>query len=212
AVADRIVLTKTDIAKDPASRTDMQTLREGLSQLNPGATILDGNDQGFDIRHLFDTSLYDPATKGFEVQRWLNAEAFEEDHHTHHHEHHHHKHDVNRHGKEVQAFSLVLDEPISSIAFMIALELLIANQGADLLRVKGIINLAEKPDKPVIIHGVQHIFHEPVWLDKWPTEDRRTKLVFITRNIPQETIESFFRAWQRVGDEREAPTPRAFSG
>ena len=208
AVADRIVLTKTDLAKDPASRTDLKKLRSTLSQLNPGARILDRSDQRFDIRHLFDTSLYDPATKGFDVQRWLNAEAFEDDHHTHHthHHHHDHEHDVNRHGTEVRAFSLVLDEPVSSMAFRIALELLIANQGADLLRVKGIINLAERPDTPVIIHGVQHIFHEPLWLDKWPTEDRRTKLVFITRNIPQETIEALFGAWRRLDDECEAPT------
>lgn len=202
AVADRIVLTKTDLAKDPASRTELKKLRDGLSRLNPGAPILDRNDQRFDMRRLFDTSLYDPATKGFEVRGWLNAEAFEDDHHAHHD----HEHDINRHGTEVQAFSLVLDEPVSTVAFTVALELLIANRGADLLRVKGIINLAEKPDTPVIIHGVQHIFHEPVWLDKWPTEDRRTKLVFITRNIPQETIETFFRAWQRLDDEGEAPT------
>jgi len=103
----------------------------------------------------------------------------------------------------------VMDEPVSTMAFTVALELLIANQGADLLRVKGIISLAEKPEEPVIIHGVQHVFHEPVWLDKWPTEDHRTKLVFITRNIPRETIDSFFRAWQKFGSKQDAETPLA---
>ena len=153
AVADRIVLTKTDLAKDSASRTDLKKLRSALSQLNRGAPILDRSDPRFDIRRLFDTSLYNPATKGFDVQKWLNAEAFEDDHHAHH-GHHDHGHDVNRHGTEVRAFSLVLDKPVSTMAFTIALELLIANQGADMLRVKGIINLADKPDTPVIIHGV----------------------------------------------------------
>ena len=211
AVADRIVLTKTDLAKDPASRKDIRTLRERISRINPGALILDGNDEHFAFAELFDTALYDPATKGFDVQNWLNAEAFEASHdhghhdhgrgHDHHHAHDDDPHDVNRHGNEIQAYSLVLNEPISTMAFTMALELLIANQGADLLRVKGIVNLAEKPDNPIIIHGVQHIFHEPVWLDEWPTEDRRTRLVFITRNIPQETIDLFFRAWQRFGDQ-----------
>lgn len=227
AVADRIVLTKTDLAKDPASQNDIRILRQSISRINPGAPILDRNDPGFDFRELFDTALYDPAIKGFEVQEWLNAEAFEDandnahhdhahDDHTHHdhthhdhahHDHGEHGHDVNRHGTEVQAYSLVLEEPISTMAFTVALELLIANQGADLLRVKGIICLAEKPDNPVIIHGVQHVFHEPVWLDEWPTIDHRTKLVFITRNIPRETIDTFFRAWQRFGGDSDVKAP-----
>lgn len=220
AVTDRIVLTKTDLAKDPASQNDVRDLRATLSRLNPGAPILDRNDAGFAFGELFDTSLYDPATKGFEVQAWLNAEAFEDTHeHGHHgHEHDHahshghghdHAHDVNRHGSEVRAYSLVLDEPVSTMAFTVALELLIANQGEDLLRIKGIVGLAEKPDNPVIIHGVQHVFHDPVWLDAWPTEDRRTKLVFITRNIPQKTIDTFFRAWQKFGSAQDTQTPRA---
>lgn len=213
AVADRIVLTKTDLAKDPASLKDIGLLRETISRINPGSPILDRNDPDFDFLELFDTALYDPAMKSFDVQQWLNAEAFEEPHdhghahHDHHHAHHDHAHhdhgepghDVNRHGTDVQAYSLVLDEPVSTMAFTVALELLIANQGADLLRVKGIVNLAEKPENPVIIHGVQHVFHEPVWLDKWPTEDHRTKLVFITRNIARETMDTFFQAWQRLG-------------
>jgi len=220
AVADRIVLTKTDLAKDPASQKDIRILRETISRMNPGAPVLDRNDPGFDFRELFDTALYDPVMKGFKVQEWLNAEAFEDAHvhnhalHAHDHGHAHqdhmeHRHDVNRHGTEVQAYSLVMDEPVSTMAFTVALELLIANQGADLLRVKGIISLAEKPEEPVIIHGVQHVFHEPVWLDKWPTEDHRTKLVFITRNIPRETIDSFFRAWQKFGSKQDAETPLA---
>lgn len=199
AVADRIVLTKTDIAKDPTSRADIKTLWEQIRRLNPSAPILDRNDQHFDLRQLFDTSLYDPATKGFDVQTWLNAEAYADERNSHHH---HHDHDVNRHGTDIRAFGLVLDQPVSALAFMVALELLIANQGADLLRMKGIVNLAEKPETPAVIHGVQHVFHEPVWLDRWPSKDRHTKLIFITRNMSQETIEKFFKAWQSVGDER----------
>lgn len=197
AVADRIVLTKTDMVNDAATRAELVKLREDMRRLNPGAVILDRNDPQFDLKHLFDTSLYDPATKGFEVQRWLNAEAYMDGEHSHqhHHGHHHHGHehdyDVNRHGENIRAFSLILDEPIDIMAFTVALELLIANQGADLLRVKGIVNLTEKPEKPVVIHGVQHILHEPIWLDAWPSADRRSKIVFITRNIAKETIERF---------------------
>ena len=207
AVADRIVLTKTDLAVDAASRDGIESLRGALALINPGAPILDRNNRRFDFQELFDTSLYNPHTKGFEVQAWLDAEAYAgEIQNTHQdaegHDDHTHGHDINRHGNNIQAYCLVMDEPVSTMAFTMALELLLANQGPDLLRVKGIVNLAEKPESPVIIHGVQHVFHDPVWLDEWPTEDRRTKLVFITRNIPKETIETFFRAWQRLGDER----------
>lgn len=205
AVADRVVLTKTDMVKDPASRADLSELRAQLRRLNPGAPLLDRNDPQLDLRQLLDTALYDPASKGFAVQEWLNAEAYAADGDAHHHHHHHghdHEHDVNRHGTDIEAFSLVLDEPISTFAFTVGLQLLIANQGEDLLRVKGILNLAEKPETPVVIHGVQHVLHEPIWLDRWPSEDRRSKLVFITRNIPRETIETFFKAWQSIGDKK----------
>ncbi|MEX2453638.1 MAG: GTP-binding protein, partial [Rhodospirillaceae bacterium] len=123
--------------------------------------------------------------------------------HGHGHEHgHEHGHDVNRHGADIHAYCLVLDEPVATMAFTVALELLIANQGEDLLRVKGIVHLKEKPETPVVIHGVQHVFHEPVWLDAWPDDDRRTRIVVIARNIRKETLETFFAAWQAVGDDR----------
>lgn len=207
AVADRLVLTKTDMVKDPASRAELAALRRSLRRLNPGASILDRNVRPFDLRQLFDTSLYDPASKSFDVRTWLNAEAYAND--SDEHGDHTHHHDVNRHGTDIQAYCLVLDEPISTVAFTVALEFLIANQGADLLRVKGIVHLAEKPENPVVIHGVQHVFHEPVWLDGWPSEDRRTKLVFITRNIARETIETSFKAWRAIGDERASAALQA---
>ena len=199
AVADRIVLTKTDLATGPEERSCVEFLRRSLARLNPGARILDRNDPGFDLRALFDTALFDPMSRPADVQRWLNAEAFAEtEEHGHDHDH---AHDVNRHGPNIHAFCIELDEPVSIMAFTVALELLIANQGEDLLRVKGIVTLKERPDRPVIIHGVQHVLHEPVWLEGWPDGDRRTKIVFVTRNIRKETIEAFFEAWRNAGDD-----------
>lgn len=209
AVADRIVVTKTDL---PQAADQVDALTASLRRLNPGARILDRNAPDFDLRRLFDSALFDPRTKSPDVRRWLNEEAYaaarEDGHgHTHDHGHGHHAghephHDVNRHGDNIHAYCLVLDEPVSTMAFTMALELLMANQGEDLLRVKGIVHLKEKPEKPVIIHGVQHVFPEPVFLNTWPDDDRRTKIVFITRNIRKETIEKFFAAWQKVGDDR----------
>ena len=53
----------------------------------------------------------------------------------------------------------------------------------------------ERPGRPVVIHGVQHVFHDPVWLDDWPDEDQRTRIVFITRRIERDTLERYFRNW-----------------
>jgi len=75
--------------------------------------------------------------------------------------------------------------------FQFFLEILTAQMGENMLRVKGIINVNGN-DKPAVIHGVQHIFHPIQWLDKWPDDDRRSRLVFIVRDTPKESIEEFF--------------------
>ncbi|TVR84097.1 MAG: GTP-binding protein [Rhodospirillales bacterium] len=221
AVADRLVLTKTDLAcDDDAGDKALSALRSRLAAINPAAPVLDRAAPDFDLRRLFDTALYNPATKSFDVQNWLRVDAYDEkdggdDHahgqghghgHDHGHDHRHrhdhgHAQDVNRHGDDIVASSLILDEPIGTTAFTVALELLTANAGPDLLRVKGIVNLKEHPDNPVVVHGVQHVFHPPVRLDAWPTEDRRTRLVFITRNIHKHTLDVFFRAWTTVSED-----------
>lgn len=216
AVADRLVLSKTDLARDPASRRDVARLGAAMARLNPGAMVLDAAD--LDLRRLFDTVVFDPAARSMDVRRWLGAEAFGEgghqgdghghDHghdHAHHgHDHGHHHHDVNRHGADIAAFSIVFEEPVGTLAFTTALDLLARHQGPGLLRVKGIVHLREKPDTPVVIHGVQHVFHDPVILPAWPDADRRTRLVFITKGIPKAAIEGFFAAWVSLGDDRAA--------
>ncbi len=203
AVADRLVVTKTDLASDPFSRKDVDALKAKLRALNPGAPILDRHDPSFDLNRLFDTSLYNPQTKTMNVRKWLNAEAEMDDgehhHHDHHdHAHHHHEqdlHDVTRHGPDIRSFTLTFDEPVQFETLSSALEALTLSQGANLLRLKGIVNTADRPGRPLVIHGVQHVFHEPVWLDAWPDADERTRLVFITHRIERKTLDDFFKAW-----------------
>jgi len=214
AMADRLVLSKTDLEEGQAGR---QGLEERLRGLNPAADIIAGGPDSVSPRQLFDAGLYDPSTKAPDVARWLREEAYEtgpqdgshHDHHhaghdhghdhDHHHDHHHdhghdHSHDPNRHDDRIQAYCIVREEAISSAAFSLFVEILTMNRGPDLLRVKGIVKLAEEPDRPAVVHGVQHIFHPPVWLDAWPDEDRRTKLVFITRDIPRAWIDRLLDA------------------
>jgi G3E family GTPase len=201
AVADRLVLTKSDLLADQPRAGALAALMRRLRRLNPGVTIHDRAGASFDAAGMFDASPYDPGTKSAEVRRWLNEEAYETaDGHGygHHHDHSHgHGHDVNRHGEDIHAYALVLDEPVDAMTFSVALEMLVANQGADMLRFKGIVHLADAPGRPVILHGVQHVFHEPVQLDEWEG-DMRTRLVLITRNLPKEAVQAFFDAWQSV--------------
>lgn len=179
AVADRILLTKSDLVS-PAQRS---RIAARIQALNPAAPIVIATNGKVEPRLLFDAGLYNPETKSDDVRRWLKAEAYERDGHPH--EHHHH--DVNRHDRSIHATCLTFDEPLRAHAFERRLDILTAFKGADVLRVKGIVNLAEE-DRPVVVHGVQHLFHPPILLDAWPSGDRRTRLVFITRNIRAEEL------------------------
>ena len=194
AVADRIVLTKTDLA-DGAAR---DRLIERLRQLNPGAPILAAASGEATVARLFDAGLYDPATKSLDAQRWLNAEAYEAHEHAHHdHGHDHHDahghgaqdpHDVNRHDARIRALCLTLDEPIDWDGFALWAQSLAAYRGEDLLRLKALINVKGN-DKPVAVHGVQHLFHPPAELPAWPSDDHRSRIVLITRDMSREMLE-----------------------
>jgi G3E family GTPase len=173
AVADRILLTKTDLAETEA----IGRLMDRLRALNPGAPIVPVVNGAIDPAGLFDVGLYNPVTKSLDVQRWLNAEAFES------HQHHHGA-DLSRHDDHINSFVFTLAHPISQTALTKWLGMLVAFQGPDLLRVKGIVNVADRAG-PLVIQGVQHIFHAPVELDAWPSHDRRTRIVFITRGLDE---------------------------
>jgi G3E family GTPase len=67
--------------------------------------------------------------------------------------------------------------------------------GPNLLRLKGIVKLSESPDQPIVIHGVQHVFHPPVTLPAWPDDDRRTRLVFILNDADPQAIRGLFNAF-----------------
>jgi G3E family GTPase len=189
AVADRIVLTKTDLIG--ADRQDQLTnLRARLASLNPTARILLAESGEATASALLDCGPYDPSGKIADVSAWLNAEALLEEHS----DHHRHDHDPNRHDASIQAFCLTADEPISAAGFDAFLSMLRAAQGPKLLRVKGIVALSEDPSRPVIVHGVQHVFHLPIRLERWPDDDHRTRLVFIVKDLSRDFVERFFAA------------------
>src|SRR5437588_897821 len=189
AVADRLIVTKSDLAEPGA----LAALQSRLRALNPGAPQLAAAQGAIDPAMLFGLGLFDPQTKSVEVQRWLNDEAVAaqpiDDHDGHHH------HDVNRHDARIRAFCITRDRPISWNALSGWLDALASMRGDDLLRLKAIVAIAEKPDEPVVLHGVQHLFHPPVLLPRWPSEDHRTRIVFITRDLPRQAVEESFMAF-----------------
>ena len=193
AVADRLVLTKTDLV-DPGERcAAKEQLVARLHALNPAAPVLDAAAGEATAVRLLNCGLYDPEKKIPDVKRWLTAEAHADAHA--HEGHHHHDHDINRHDERIHAFTYATDRAIAASAFDMFLELLRSAHGPNLLRVKGIVKIAENPEQPVVIHGVQHVFHPPAQLDAWPDEDRRTRLVFIVRDIKPTMISGLFDAF-----------------
>lgn len=232
AVADRLVIAKADL---PEGAARLPALSRRLAALNPGAPLIDAATAA--PTDLLGCGLYDPATKTADVRRWLNAEAFEDAGHHHHHDddhncsggacdhpsHHHHDGHHHHHGQDsrhdgVSAFSLVSDGALPAGALEMFLELLRAAHGPKLLRLKGVVRLAEDPERPLVVHAVQELFHPPVRLPAWPDADRRTRLVFITRDLAEDEVKRLFDAFAGVlapdTPDRRAMTdnPLALSG
>jgi G3E family GTPase len=201
AVADRLVLTKTDLIPPPypppqagegrvgADRPSLDALRARLHALNPAAHVLDAAAGEADASRILNCGLYDPANKIPDVKRWLAVEAYAGSHH-----HHSHDHDPNRHDAHIRAFALTTPQAIPAGAFEMFMELVRSLHGPNLLRVKGVVKLAEHPDQPVVVHAVQHLMHPATRLERWPDDDCSTRMVFIVRDIEPRVINELFNA------------------
>lgn len=206
AVADRLVFSKTDLLDSDEKKQIFVRLRQRLHAVNPTARLLT-TETSPGAYELLDAGLYDPTTKSPDVRRWLNAEALamtpdneargvRGEHHDHAHDHDaRRKQPHSRHDEAIRSFCLVRDQPLTLGACGLFLEMLRSAHGPNLLRVKGIIALADEPDRPLVIHGVQHIFHPPVRLDVWPDADRRTRIVFIVKDLQPAFVEGLYAAF-----------------
>jgi len=200
AVADRLVLTKTDLIPPPypppqagegrvgADRTSLAALRARLHALNPAAQVLDAAAGEAEAPRLLNCGLYDPASKIPDVKRWLAAEAYADTHH-------HHARDPNRHDDHIRAFALTALQAIPAGAFEMFMELVRSLHGPNLLRIKGVVKLTEHPEQPVVVHAVHHLMHPAARLERWPDEDRSTRMVFIVRDIEPRVITELFNAF-----------------
>ena len=199
AIADRILMTKTDLAQPAA----VETLRQRMARINPGAYLFTVVRGAIAPHELFGAELHDARAAGEDVTRWLREEAFTraERHHGHQHRRHdHHTPDVNRHDEHIRAFCIYHEEPVSTAGLMMWLGMLAALRGANLLRVKGLLNVE---GRPVAVNAVQTLIHEPVTLENWPDGDRRSRLVFITRDMERAAVEKTLAVLRLQSDGRQ---------
>jgi G3E family GTPase len=202
ALADVLLITKTDLAE----RRAVEGLKTRLRQLNPSAEMDEVLHGQIAPERLFSRAA-DPRANPDELRRWLDAEAFEEapehGHHDHgHSDHHHTENDPNRHGENIRAFCLTLDRPIAWEALKTWLDSITSLRGRDLLRMKGIVNVAGLPG-PVVVHGVQQVIHPPIRMAAWPDADHSTRIVFITQNVPQAALQNSLNALAGYAVARE---------
>jgi G3E family GTPase len=195
ALADVLLVTKIDLAGDNA----VADLEARLKKINPSATIRHITHGRIEPDELFGYVKADPVANPEALSQWLAADAFEtpghhhhhhdgEDHHDHGHGHEHHAHgDPNRHSDRIRAFCLTLDEAIPMPALERWLSAITSLRGVDLLRMKGVVNVSGLAG-PVVVQGVQHLIQPPVRMPRWHDDDHTTRIVFITRDIPEAAL------------------------
>ncbi len=175
AVADRLVLTKTDLAPETG------VLGARLRAANPSAAVHVADRGRIDPEKLVGGAPWRADALGAQALAWIEAESASPD-------------ASGRHDAGVSTFTVVRDAPIPAVALALFLEVLAEHAGTGLLRMKGLVAIAEDPERPAVVHGVQHVFHPPEWLARWPSEDRRSRLVFIVRGIPRGWMQALLDA------------------
>ena len=180
AVADRLVLTKTDLLGDAESRSAAAELSQRLAELAPATPLLDAAKGEAIPAALFGLGPWAPENKIAAVSAWLSAtdEGAE-----------------GAHRDDIRTTTIWSEAALPPTAFSLFIDLLRANQGPRILRLKGLVRATDDPDRPVVIHGVQHFFHPPVRLDAWPDEDHRTRIVLIGQGLDAAYVAQIYAAF-----------------
>jgi G3E family GTPase len=190
ALADRLVLTKPDLA-DPAAP---ELLSAALRQLNPTAPIVTARDGAADVDRLFSPLFFDPASDYAAVADFLAQYAAGAAHD------HAHYAVTPHYAGSIATLCLTAEKPLDWQSFRAWLHRIKIRRADKLLRVKGILNVAGET-RPIVIQGVHHVFHEPVALKRWPDADRSSRLVFITRDLASDEL---LRSWDELNRQAAA--------
>jgi G3E family GTPase len=199
ALADQIRITKLDLLDDREAAE--ARLVADIRRINPSATLATVDLAPEAVARLLTSTGFDAADPAADPRPWLDVAAYERGHGHDHHDHDHDLHDhVHHHleGKGIESFVLSREQPLSRDEAQFLLEGIASNLGTGLLRVKGLVNIAEEPGRPAVIQGAQHLLHTMTWLDRWPDDDHRTRVVFITQGIPRESLKDIIDLLDRV--------------
>lgn len=198
AMADRLLLTKTDLA----SPEQLASLSARLTAMNPSAPQIRIERGEMPATAILGCGLYDPAGKSPDVAGWLAEEKVRDERRKAHGHHHHH--DVDRHDAHVYSFALTFTEPLQWPSFADAVGVLLESMGERILRIKGLLNVVGD-HKPRVVQCVQHVLYPYTRLDDWPAQapynDQRSRLVFIVRDIDQSLVEQAFAMFCGARDQ-----------
>jgi len=205
AFADQIRITKLDlIAGD--RQAGSSRMRVDLRRINPSAEIAAVDWSPDAIARLITSPGFDTADPRADPRGWLDVQAYENAGHDDDacgdgHDHHDHLGSAHNHafqGRGIENFVLSRESPLTREETQFLLDGIAQNLGSGLLRVKGLVNIAEEPGRPAVIQGAQHLLHTMTWLDRWPDSDQRTRIVFITQGIPRDKLKDIVDLLDRV--------------
>ena len=203
ALADRIAITKLDLVSGDRGVAEATLVAE-LAEINPAAAISIMDSSTTAVASLLSSIGFDAADPSANPLPWLGIDRYEARRRAidgQDADHHHHTHEG------IESFVLTRKEPLSRQELQFLLDGITQNLGTGLLRVKGLVNVADEPGKPAVIQGAQHLLHTTTWLAKWPDADQNSRIVFITQGIAyarlKELIELLDRMSERTFKARE---------
>jgi G3E family GTPase len=192
AIADYLMISKKDLIAQYSSADDFADLKFRIHDLNPRAIVSEPAFGEIDAGIIFSKEVQGAANTFAEFSTWLDAAnqdtmPIDKGEVCHNHNH--------NHTSGITSFVVEFEKPIISKDFNEFLQELAIEFGENILRMKGILHVEDMPDRPAVIHGVQHVFFPITWLDKWPDEHRSSKIVFIVSELDHDKIRDKFRIY-----------------
>jgi G3E family GTPase len=208
ALADQIRITKLDMVAGDRHNS-LSGIRLGLRRINPSAQIAEVDKTPSAVARLLTSPGFDAASREADPRPWLDVQAYQnpanhdedtclDDHGEDAHDHAGPSHNHGFESRGIENFVLTREHPLTREEVQFLLDGIAQNLGSGLLRVKGLVNVAEEAGRPALIQGAQHLLHNLTWLDRWPDADHRTRIVFITQGIARESLKEIIDLLDRV--------------
>jgi G3E family GTPase len=207
ALADQIRITKLDMVTGDRQNGSSR-IRLELRRINPSAEIDEVDWSAASVAKLLSSRGFDATDPQADPRPWLDVEAYQNAAHADDEcdsEHGHHEHDRGGHahsrhleGRGIENFVLTRESPLTREEAQFLLDGIAQNLGPGLLRVKGLLHIADEAGRPAVIQGAQHLLHTMSWLDRWPDGDHRSRIIFITQGIPRDSLRDIIDLLDRV--------------